>query len=144
MTSADRVCYGHAENFFKFSFVNFNSVTLRLVHHIQIYDERDSLLHKLNRQKKISRHIRRVNNIDDNIGLVLFEIIADNLLFLRAGVHRISSGQVNDRNFSAFVLNQAGFFIDGNAGPIPNFLPRPRQLVKNCRFPCVGIACQSN
>ena len=102
------------------------------------------MLHKLNGQEKISGNVRRVDYVHDDIGLVLFEIIADDLLFLRAGVNRISAGQIYDGNFSAVVFDDADFLVDGDARPISDFLARARKFIKNCGLAGVGVAGQGD
>ena len=142
VAASDRVGYRHTENFFKLAFVDFNSVPFCLVHHVQVDDERNTVFHELERQKKISRNVRRVDNVHDNIRFIFQKIIADDLFFLRTCVHRISSGQIDDGNGSSVVVDHADFFVNRHARPVADFLPRSGEFVKNCRFTGIGITGQ--
>ena len=63
------------------------------------------------------------------------------MLIETARVKRIRAGKINDFNFRVLInVEEAGFFIDGNAGIVANFLTQPCQGIKQRRFAGIGIA----
>jgi sigma54-dependent transcription regulator len=66
--------------------------------------------------------------------------------FVRSfGIETVGTGQVDDQGlFTGTQVARTGFFIDGYARKIPDFLVKTSQGIKKRAFPTIRIANEAN
>ena len=117
------------------------AVAAHLVHHVQRQHHRDAQLEQLQRQVQVALDVRRVNDVDDAVRvLVEHEIPCDEFLG-GVGAHGIDARQVG--NLAAFrAAQEAGLAVDRYAREIADVLVCAGELVEKRRFSAVLVADQ--
>jgi hypothetical protein len=94
--------------------------------------------------------IAGINDDHQSVGLSLpIQLPQHNIprdrLIQTVGLKAIGTGQINQFNRPTIGEGRTTrFAFHGDAGIIANFLPSPRQRIKQCRFASIGIADESN
>ena len=115
------------------------AVAGQLVHHVQRHDHRHVHLQQLHRQIQIALDVRRVDDVDDGLGLSLQHEIARDELLARIRRHRIDARQVGDQRV-LLPADLAVLAVDRHAGEIAHVLVGAGQLVKERRLTAVLVA----
>ena len=132
---------GDAEFFGEFFDLDGAAVLPHLVHHVESEDGRQSDLQKLEGQIEIPLHVRRIDDVDDPVGVSLQEEVARDDLFVRIRAQGIDPGQVDDRGVRV-PAHRTALFVHGNAGEVADVAVRPRQTVEERGLAAVLISDQ--
>ena len=113
------------------------------VHHVQGNHHRNADLHQLCGQVEVAFQVRRVDDVQDNIGAFLNQIITRNHLFQRIGREGVDARQVCYDN--VFVVFQASFLLlNRDARPVADKLVRAGQGIEQRCLAAVRIAREGN
>ena len=121
--------------------VNAAAVAGQLVHHVERQHRRHAQRQQLQRQIEVALEIRRVDDVDDAVGLVFQDEIAGHDLLRRVGAERVDTRQI-DHGAVLLPADGAGFLVDRDAGEIADMLVGACQLVEQRRFAAVLVAGQ--
>ena len=117
------------------------AVAGQLVHHVERQHRRHAQRQQLQRQIEVALEIRRVDDVDDAVGLVFQDEIAGHDLLRRVGAERVDARQI-DHGAVLLPADGAGFLVDRDAGEIADMLVGACQLVEQRRFAAVLVAGQ--
>ena len=105
------------------------AVCVDLVHHVERDDRRHTQFEKLERKVEVALDIRRVDYIDDAVGLLVDDEVARNYLLLRIRAQGVYARQVDHRAV-LHSLYLAGLLFDCDAGEIADVLVRAGQGIE--------------
>ena len=105
------------------------AVCVDLVHHVERDDRRHTQFEKLERKVEVALDIRRVDYIDDAVGLLVDDEVARDYLLLRIGAQGVYARQI-DHGAVLYSPHLAGFLLDGDAGEVADVLVRAGQGVE--------------
>ena len=118
------------------------------VRFVKSNNNRDSKFEKLGCEEKASGKIGRINDVDDNVRIFVFYIIACNAFFGSEGRHGICTRKVNgDKFLRSFVIcffDGVFFLFNGNARPVSDFFVAAGDGVIHCCFAAVRVARKRN
>lgn len=134
--------HGAPQPLFESRRIDRDALALGNVHLIQADDERHVHLEKLEREKEIALEDRGADDVDDDIGLIVGDIIARHQLFDRIGRQGIDAGQVDDVDVAAIEAEPALGPLDGLARPVAGNLPGAGELVEDDALADIGVAGQ--
>ena len=117
------------------------AVAGQLIHHVQRDNDRPVRLKKLHRQIQVALDIRRVNDIDDRVRLVVQNKIPRHDLLFGIRRHRIDARQVRYDRIRVSDY-RAVLTVDCYAREIAHMLVRARKPVEKRRLSAVLIAHQ--
>ena len=137
---------GDAELVFQRLRVDLVARLFHRVHHIERDHHRNFYLHQLSGEIKVAFQVRRVDDVDDEVGLFVQYVIARDDLFGSVRRKRINAGQVEDFDGLGALFVDALLFVNGDAGPVADVRRRPRQRVEQRCLAAVGVAreCEFN
>ena len=144
LAAADRLHDGHAESLFELLDVDADALSFRLVLHIEVDEQRDALFEELHREEEVALDVRRVDDVDGEIGHRRLEVVDDDLFLRRARVNAVGAGQVDDRDHAILVVDNAHLLVDGDARPVADLLAHARQFIEDGRFTRVRVARQGD
>ena len=118
--------------------VDFVAVFLDNVHHIDRHNNRDTELGELCCEIKVTLKVGTVNDIEDNVGAVINEVITCYNLLKCVRRERVDSGQVGDGDV-VVLFELALLFLNRNARPVSNELVGACERVKQSRLAAVWV-----
>jgi hypothetical protein len=110
------------------------------VTHVKRQDQRAIHLHELGGKIKITLHVGRINDVDDDIRLLFDYEVSGDKLFDGVGGEAVGSRQINAGHFVVTVNAEALFLLDGYARVVAYMLPCAGEHIKDCGLSAVGIA----
>ncbi len=131
----------------KFLKIDFKTVRLSDVKHIDNHNHWDLKFQKLSGQIKVAFQVRSIDDIDNSLRFRACDIVARHSFIFtdgRARLKRVDAGKVDERDFALIDIEAAGFLFHRNTGPIANRLFRAGQHIKKSCFSAVGIAYDGN
>ncbi len=113
------------------------------IDHVQCHDHGDAQLSQLGGQVQVTLDVGSVNNVQDGVRLLVYQIATSHHFFQRVRREAVDTGQVLDDHIPV-ALQLAFLLFYSNAGPVTNVLIRTRQGVEHGSFTTVRVACQGN
>lgn len=129
----------HTKSLLKLVAVNLDATPLRIIVHIQVNQQRNTLFQQLDGQEQVTFNVGAVHDIHHEIQLVCQQVIDDDFLFRRTRIDTIGSRQVDNRDRPILVPGIAHFLIDSYARPVADFLPCSGQLIEYGGFTGIRI-----
>ena len=117
------------------------AVFAHLVHHVEREHHRHVELHELHRQVQVALDVRRVDDVDDPLRVLLENEAPRHELLARIRRHRVDAGQVGDERVLV-PADHAVLAVDRDAREVADVLVRAGQLVEQRRFAAVLVAGQ--
>ncbi len=117
----------------------------RLVIHRQGHDYREAEVHHLGRQIQVAFEVAGVNHNDNEVDLALTgdqveQQVADGLLILADRAQAVCTGQINQAELTAVVMECTFLALDGDAGVVPHLVAQPSEGIKQGGFTAVRVA----
>ena len=127
-----------------------NSPALRHIHHVQRHEHRQSQLHHLGNQKKISLQITRIHHTENRVRAghtrrFSMENLPRNFLIRRTWIQTVQSREIDQLNrFSVKGEGCAGSFFDRHTRIVAHPLTQTGQGIKKSALPGIGVSHHSN
>ena len=112
----------------------------QLVHHVEGEDRGHLQLQELEGQVQVAFDIRRVDDIDDGVGLFLDDKVLRHDFFLRIRAQGIDTRQVDDVTAVLGAADHADFLVHRDPGEISHVLVGPRQGIEQRCFSTILVA----
>ena len=133
----------HAEVAFESGDVDFQAEIFRDIHHVESDDDGDAEVEELRRQIQVAFEVRRIDDRDDQVRLVL--AVAENdvdgqHLVGAAGREAVGAGQIDDVERAPVMPTDSLLRLDGDAGIVADALVHAGELVEQRRLAGVRIA----
>ena len=130
-----------AQSLRKLFHVHRAAVAGQLIHHVERQHRGHAQRKHLQREIEVALEIRRVDDVDDRVGLFIDDEVARDDLLGRVRPQRIDARKVDHRAvlLSAYLARLA---VDGDAREVADVLVCARQLVEKRRFAAVLVARQ--
>ena len=123
--------------------INFVPVLLDEVHHVYGNQHRKTDFQQLCRQIEVALNVRTVNDVQNDIRLLFYQIGTGNDFLERIRRKGVNTRQIFDNDI--LVVQKVSFLLfNRDARPVADVLVGSRQVVEQRRFATVRIACQSN
>ncbi len=113
--------------------IDFDLVCSSHIQHIEHHDHRNLHFEKLRGQIKVALEVAGVNDVNDQFGFILQDVITGNAFVLtgsRTRLKGVNAGQVNNCDLSVFISELADNAFNGHARPVADSLMRAGQTVK--------------
>ena len=119
------------------------AVLARDVDHVQGDDHGDAQLRQLRGQVEVALDVRRVDDVEDGVRLLIDQIAARHHFLQRVGGKTVNARQVlND--YVVRALEAPFLFFNGDARPVAHELVQTRQVVEHGRLAAVRVARQGD
>ena len=115
------------------------AVAAHLIHHVEREHHRDAELHELHREIEIALEIRRVDDVDDAVGMRMQQEITRDDLLIRVRRERVDARQIRHARLG-MQAHLPILAVDRHAGEIPHMLVRACELIEERRLAAVLIA----
>ena len=122
--------------------VDLDAALREQVGHVERDDDGDARLDELRREVEVSFDVRRVDEVDYNVGAIFQKIVAADDLLERVGRKRVNAGKVCDYDFLAglYAFQLSFFLFDRDPGPVAYVLVRAGHGVEHGSLAAVRVA----
>ena len=128
--------------------IDANAIPLRGVALIEGDQRRDTQLRTLGDKKQVALEICGIEHKDQQIRLLQSPTPSEHIhhhpLVVRNGCEAIATGQIQNIHFAATRAQEAGFFLDRDAGVIRDMLAQAGETVEKRGLSRVGISHEGN
>ena len=113
---------------------------------VQGDDHGDAQFQQLGGEEEAAAQVGGVDDVDDDIGILAFDVGAGDALFTGEGRHRIGAGQVDGDQLltvgAECLFDGAHLFFNGDTRPVADFFVFAGQSVEHGGFAAVGVSGQ--
>ena len=138
--AAHRRADGHAEQVAQLADVDLVALGLELVEHIEGHDGPEVHVDELGREVEVALDIGSVDDIDDDVGHGVDEVLADIKFLRRIGREGVGARQVDEGDFVAVVGEMAFLGIHRHTAVVTDVLMTARGNVEKGGLAAVGVA----
>ena len=132
----------HAEHDLHQVHIHSSAVAVQLIHHVQRHDYRNIHLEQLHGKVKIPLDVGCVNDIDDGMGLTIYDKIPGDHLLTGIWRHGINTRKVGYKSVRV-AANDPILAVNGDSREVADMLIGSGQLIEERSFAAVLIADQS-